>query len=47
MDESTPDQPIYTNVLMPNRVEPPMTPAGNPTGLYRRTFMLPEDWSGN
>ena len=46
MDESTPDQPIYTNVLMPNRVEPPMTPAGNPTGLYRRTFMLPEDWSG-
>ncbi|MDZ7684039.1 MAG: glycoside hydrolase family 2 TIM barrel-domain containing protein [Gammaproteobacteria bacterium] len=32
------DQPIYTNVLIPFRAEPPNVPIENPTGLYRRTF---------
>lgn len=30
------DRPIYTNVLMPFRAEPPFVPEDNPTGLYRR-----------
>ncbi|MEQ4204160.1 glycoside hydrolase family 2 TIM barrel-domain containing protein [Actinopolymorpha sp. B9G3] len=40
-------RPQYTNVQMPfapNR--PPHVPAHNPTGLYRTTFTLPDDWSG-
>ncbi len=42
MDPEVPeDQPIYTNVLMPFRGEPPHIPQ-NPTGLYRRTFDLPD-----
>ncbi|HEY8456320.1 MAG TPA: glycoside hydrolase family 2 TIM barrel-domain containing protein [Actinopolymorphaceae bacterium] len=39
-------RPQYTNVQMPfapNR--PPLVPEQNPTGLYRTTFVLPEDWS--
>ncbi|MCB1644344.1 MAG: DUF4981 domain-containing protein [Pseudomonadales bacterium] len=40
MDEDTPDRPVYTNVLMPFRHEPPTVPAENPTGLYRRHFTL-------
>ncbi len=41
------DQPIYTNVTMPFRAEPPRVPPVNPTGLYRTTFQLPADWSGD
>lgn len=44
MREDSQDQPIYTNVLMPFRAEPPNTPPLNPTGLYQRTFALPDDW---
>ena len=39
-------RPQYTNVQMPfvpNR--PPYVPAHNPTGLYRTTFTLPDDWA--
>ena len=40
MDPEVPeDNPIYTNVLMPFRGEPPAVPE-NPTGLYRRSFEL-------
>ncbi|MDR0524413.1 MAG: DUF4981 domain-containing protein [Spirochaetaceae bacterium] len=39
------DKPHYTNVQMPYQAEPPRTPRDNPTGLYRRTFTLPQDWS--
>jgi len=40
MDPQVPeDNPIYTNVLMPFRGEPPAVPQ-NPTGLYRRTIEL-------
>lgn len=40
------DKPIYTNVLIPFKAEPPLVPLENPTGLYRRTFNLPEFFAG-
>ena len=40
-----PDLPIYTNVRMPFTSEPPIAPKLNPTGIYRRTFELPEIWA--
>lgn len=43
--DDTEDRPIYTNVLMPFRAEPPNVPALNPTGLYWRTFDLPDTWA--
>lgn len=44
--EDVADRPIYTNVLMPFKAEPPHVPAANPTGLYRREFDVPRDWQG-
>lgn len=38
--------PIYTNVTYPIPANPPYVPEENPTGLYRRTFNLPDDWNG-
>ena len=39
------DKPIYTNVKMPIPTAPPFVPQeDNPTGLYQRTFNIPEDW---
>jgi beta-galactosidase len=47
MDDHVPeDQPIYTNVLMPYRTEPPLTPKMNPTGVYRRVIDIPPRWDG-
>jgi beta-galactosidase len=40
------DLPHYTNVQMPFPGLPPHIPAANPTGLYERSFELPEGWSG-
>ncbi len=41
------DKPIYTNVKMPIPTDPPYVPQyDNPTGVYRRTFTIPETWSG-
>ncbi|MGB1253495.1 MAG: glycoside hydrolase family 2 TIM barrel-domain containing protein [Candidatus Promineifilaceae bacterium] len=41
------DKPIYTNVQMPIPNTPPFVPKeDNPTGLYRHTFTIPEDWDG-
>jgi beta-galactosidase/beta-glucuronidase len=41
------DRPIYTNHKLPIPPEPPQVPQeDNPTGLYRRTFTLPETWQG-
>jgi len=40
------DRPHYTNVQMPFDHAPPNVPDENPTGLYRTTFTLPEDWAG-
>lgn len=39
-------KPNYTNVNYPYPVDPPYVPDDNPTGLYRRTFYLPEEWVG-
>lgn len=40
------DKPIYTNVQMPIPNTPPFVPKDdNPTGVYRRTFTVPESWA--
>jgi beta-galactosidase len=39
-------KPAYTNVQYPFPVDPPFVPDENPTGEYRRTFQLPQDWPG-
>ncbi len=36
--------PHYTNIVMPFPHTPPHVPEENPTGIYRRTFTLPENW---
>jgi len=39
------DKPIYVNVKYPFHPDPPRVPHDwNPTGLYRRTFEVPEEW---
>lgn len=38
------DKPHYTNVIMPFANTPPFPPAENPTGVYRTTFTLDEQW---
>ncbi len=40
------DKPIYTNVKMPFECDPPRVPDENPTGCYRTSFELPDDWDG-
>ncbi|MDR1107273.1 MAG: DUF4981 domain-containing protein [Treponema sp.] len=40
------DKPHYTNVQMPFQGAPPVPPEKNPTGLYRRNFVLPPEWKG-
>ncbi|WP_415379080.1 glycoside hydrolase family 2 TIM barrel-domain containing protein [Halosimplex sp. TS25] len=39
-------RPHYTNVEYPFPVDPPHVPTDNPTGSYRRTFHVDEDWDG-
>ncbi|WP_159706816.1 glycoside hydrolase family 2 TIM barrel-domain containing protein [Arthrobacter sp. 18067] len=39
-------RPIYTNVQFPFPTDAPHVPDENPTGDYRRTFDVPEKWSG-
>jgi beta-galactosidase len=39
-------RPHYTNIVMPFEGEPPSVPDENPTGIYRREFVLPDDWAG-
>ncbi|WP_219815163.1 MULTISPECIES: glycoside hydrolase family 2 TIM barrel-domain containing protein [unclassified Rathayibacter] len=36
--------PAYTNVQFPFPTEPPFVPDANPTGDYRRTVVIPEEW---
>ncbi|WP_193783098.1 glycoside hydrolase family 2 TIM barrel-domain containing protein [Streptomyces sp. E5N91] len=38
-------RPIYTNVQYPFPIDPPHVPDENPTGDYRRHFVLPADWA--
>ena len=40
------DRPHYTNVRMPFEALPPVVPERNPTGIYERSFALPERWAG-
>ncbi len=44
--QGTWDLPHYTNVQMPFAGLPPDPPAENPTGVYRRSFDLPDGWLG-
>ena len=37
-------RPHYTNVQFPFPVDPPRVPTENPTGSYRRDFVIPEGW---
>ena len=43
--QDTFDKPIYTNAKMPFENRPPFVPDENPTGVYRRAFSLPADWT--
>lgn len=41
------DRPHYTNVQMPvPGMTPPVPPAENPTGIYRRRITIPASWEG-
>jgi beta-galactosidase len=42
------DVPIYTNITYPFNIEqlPAVPQDDNPTGCYRRSFVLPEEWQG-
>jgi beta-galactosidase len=44
--QDTDDLPQYLNIRMPFPDAPPHVPQHNPTGVYRRTFAVPSDWSG-
>jgi beta-galactosidase/beta-glucuronidase len=37
-------RPHYTNVVYPFPIDPPHVPTENPTGCYRRDFLLPANW---
>jgi beta-galactosidase len=39
------DLPHYTNVQMPWPMRPPEIPHANTTGVYRRTFSVPKNWT--
>jgi len=36
--------PIYTNIQYPFPPNPPYVPDENPTGCYRMSFLVPEEW---
>ena len=41
------DKPIYVNKGYPFKADPPRVPHDwNPTGVYRRTFIIPKEWYG-
>jgi beta-galactosidase/beta-glucuronidase len=40
------DKPQYLNVMYPFPVDPPHVPSQNPTGLYHRTFLMPDGVDG-
>lgn len=44
--QDTWDKPHYTNVQMPWPLRPPEVPEENPTGVYERTFTVPDAWAG-
>ena len=40
-------KPHYTNVIYPFPVCPPDIPTENPTGTYKRRFVVPRGWEAN
>jgi beta-galactosidase len=38
--------PIYTNIVYPHPKNPPFIGENNPVGTYRKTFTVPEAWTG-
>lgn len=41
------DPPVFTNIKYPFEPNPPYPPTDyNPTGIYKRTFVIPNDWKG-
>ncbi|MBT4411742.1 MAG: DUF4981 domain-containing protein, partial [Bacteroidetes bacterium] len=40
-------KPIYTNIVYPFKANPPLIEGmnNNPTGIYQREFIIPEDWT--
>lgn len=39
------DPPVFTNIVHPFKADPPRVPKDyNPTGLYRTSFSIPENW---
>ena len=41
------DPPVFTNIKHPFKVDPPRVPHDyNPTGLYRTSFSIPDNWNG-
>ncbi|GAB3611610.1 hypothetical protein GCM10027414_37360 [Humibacter ginsengiterrae] len=44
--QGTDDLPQYLNIRMPFPDAPPRVPHANPTGVYRRSFTVPDGWSG-
>jgi beta-galactosidase/evolved beta-galactosidase subunit alpha len=38
-------RPHYTNWQYPFPIDPPRPPSDNPTGSYRREFVIPADWA--
>lgn len=42
------DPPVFTNIKHPFKADPPRVPKDyNPTGLYRTTFTIPDNWKNN
>ena len=39
-------QPVYKNAGWPFEPNPPFPPEQNETGCYRRTFTIPDEWTG-
>ena len=39
-------QPVYKNICWPFEPNPPFPPEQNETGCYRRTFTIPDGWTG-
>ncbi|WP_105616220.1 glycoside hydrolase family 2 TIM barrel-domain containing protein [Vallitalea okinawensis] len=37
----------YADLLYPFHVDPPFVPVDNPTGIYKRQFILTDDWCSN
>ena len=41
------DPPVFTNIVHPFPADPPRVPHEyNPTGIYRRSFIIPDAWKG-